>query len=61
MEHFRHKTVKQEFRIPYFACVGLNIAGFAGLAYWAKTRGLDSVAMMNNLSRNMARPSRGRF
>ena len=33
MEHFRHKTVKQEFRIPYFICAGLNGAGLAGLAY----------------------------
>jgi uncharacterized membrane protein YsdA (DUF1294 family) len=26
MKQFKHKTVKQEFRIPYFACMGANIA-----------------------------------
>jgi uncharacterized membrane protein YsdA (DUF1294 family) len=25
MKHFKHKTIKQEFRIPYFACMGANI------------------------------------
>ncbi|TPX40995.1 hypothetical protein SeMB42_g05786 [Synchytrium endobioticum] len=26
MNTFKHKTVKQDFRIPYFVCTGLNMA-----------------------------------
>ena len=30
MNQFKHKTVKQEFRVPYFICVGLNVACIVG-------------------------------
>jgi hypothetical protein len=30
MQTFKHKTIKQEFRIPYFACVGVNAAILTG-------------------------------
>jgi uncharacterized membrane protein YsdA (DUF1294 family) len=32
MQKFKHKTVKQEFRIPFFACMGANIAAI-GMGY----------------------------
>lgn len=44
MEHFRHKTVKQEFRIPYFVCAGLNGAGLFGIAYLFLSRGHQQTA-----------------
>ncbi|KAI8896102.1 hypothetical protein BC833DRAFT_528681 [Globomyces pollinis-pini] len=31
MKQFKHKTVKQEFRTPYFICTGINIAAIVGL------------------------------
>ncbi|TPX30373.1 hypothetical protein SmJEL517_g06064 [Synchytrium microbalum] len=33
MTTFKHKTVKTEFRIPYFICTGLNMIMLTGLAY----------------------------
>lgn len=33
MQMFRHKTVKESFRTPYFLCTGLNVAILTGLLY----------------------------
>ncbi len=41
----RHKTVKQEFRGPYFLAIGANVVGLAGLAFTLVSPGSRAQAL----------------
>ncbi|KAJ3256003.1 hypothetical protein HK103_005810 [Boothiomyces macroporosus] len=41
MQKFKHKTVKQEFRVPYFVCTGINAAACLGFGLvWMRSPAL---------------------
>ncbi|KAJ3320607.1 hypothetical protein HDV06_005125 [Boothiomyces sp. JEL0866] len=41
MQKFKHKTVKQEFRVPYFICTGINAVACLGFGLlWMRSPAL---------------------
>lgn len=49
MEKFRHKTRKQAFLVPYYACVAANVVLSAGAVYAVKG-GEESRRLLHSLT-----------
>lgn len=61
MKTFKHKTIKQEFRIPYFIATGLNIAalGFCAVKFKEVQKYLvNSSILKSYLKGNVTPPSK---